>query len=76
MAARVSEDQWVFEVVQELPAHAVWDDAVLQAEHVQRGDDEGRRGVVEPSVFLAGTGEPGHQDGEAELELRFQVLCL
>lgn len=52
---------------EELPAHVVRDDSVLQPKHMQRGDLE--RSIVEDLVLLTCTAEAGDKDGEAETEV-------
>lgn len=52
---------------EELPAHVVRDDAILQPKHMQGGDLEGS--VVEYLVFLTCAGETSDKNGKAEVEL-------
>lgn len=59
------EDLSVLEEGEELPAHAVRDDFVLQPEHMQRRNLEGR--VVEFVVFLTRAAETSNKDGKAEV---------
>lgn len=64
----------VFEGGEELPAHVVRDDSVLQSKHMQGGDLEGS--AVECLVLLACTAETSDKDGKAEAELWLQFLLL
>lgn len=70
------QDVRVLEDGEELSAHWVRDDTVLQSKYVQGGHQEGGRGIVEPSVFLTRAPEPCYEDGEVETELWLQVLLL
>ena len=63
MATRMRHDLRLQEKGEELPAHGVRDDPVVQTEDVQGGDAQ--RGAVEALVPLAGAAEPRHQHGEA-----------
>lgn len=74
MATGMRQDLRVLEGGEELPAHVVRDDSVLQSKHMQGGDLEG--GLVEFLVFLTRAGETSDKDGEAEVELWFQFLLL
>lgn len=64
----------VLEGGEELPAHVVGDDSVLQSEHMQGGDLEGS--AVEFLVFLTCAAETSDKDGKAEAELWLQFLLL
>lgn len=59
---------------EELPAHVVRDDAILQPKHMQGGDLEGS--VVEYLVFLTCAGEASDNNGKAEVELWLQFSLL
>lgn len=59
---------------EELPAHVVGDDSVLQPKHMQRGDLE--RSVVEGLVRLTCAAEAGDQDGEVETEVWLLLFLL
>lgn len=62
------QDLRVLKGGEELPAHVVRDDSVLQSKHMQGGDLEGS--IVEYLVFLTCAAETSDKDGEAEVELR------
>lgn len=68
------QDLRVLEGGEELPAHVVRDDSVLQSKHMQGRDLE--RSVVELLVFLACAAETSDNDGKAEAEVWLQVLLL
>jgi len=70
----MGQDLRVLEGGEELPAHAVGDDSVLQSKHMHGGDLERR--AVELCVFLACAAETSDEDGEAEVEVRLQFLLL
>lgn len=74
MATRMCQDLRVLEGGEELPAHVVRDDSVLQSKHMQGGDLEGR--AVERLVFLTCAAETSDKDGKAEAELWLQFLLL
>ncbi|TNN67312.1 hypothetical protein EYF80_022419 [Liparis tanakae] len=74
MATRMRQDLRVSEGGEELPAHAVGDDSVLQSKHVHGGDLQRR--AVELLVFLTRAAETSDEDGEAEVEVRLQLLLL
>lgn len=59
---------------EELSAHVVRDDSVLQPKHMQGGDLEGS--VVEHLVFCTRAAETSDKDGKAEAELRLQSFLL
>lgn len=59
---------------EELPAHVVGNDSVLQPKHMQRGDLE--RSVVEDLMLLTSAAEAGDQDGEAETEVWLLLFLL
>lgn len=68
------QDLRVLERGEELPAHVVRDDSVLQPKHMEGGDLE--RSIVEYLVFLTCAGETSNKDGKAEVELWFQFSLL
>lgn len=74
MATGMRQELRVLERGEELPAHVVRDDSVLQSKHMQGGDLEGA--LVEFLVFLTCAGETSDKDGKAEVELWFQLLLL
>ncbi len=74
MATRMCQDLRVMEGGEELSAHVVRDDSVLQSKHMQGGDLEGS--VVEFLVFPTCAAETSNKDGKAEAELRLQILLL
>lgn len=74
MATRMCQDLRVLEGGEELPAHVVRDDSVLQSKHMQGGDLEGS--VVEFLVFLTCAAETSDNDSKAEAEVWLQFLPL
>lgn len=67
MATGMCQDLRVLEGGEELPAHVVRDDSVLQSEHVQGRDLEGN--LVEFLMFLTCAEEASDEDGKAEAEV-------
>lgn len=68
------EDLRVLERREELSAHVVRDDSVLQSKHMQGGNLKGR--AIEVLVFLARAAEASDKGGKAEAELWLQFLLL
>lgn len=74
VATRMYQDLLVLKVGEEVPAHAVRDDSILQSEYMQGGDLEGSS--IELVMFLACTAKASNNNGKAEVELWFQFLLL
>lgn len=74
MTTRVNEDFRVLEGGEELPAHAVRNDSVLQSKHMQGGDLE--ESIVEFLMFLTCATKTSDKNGKAEAELRLSFLLL
>lgn len=74
MATGMCENLSVLEGGEQLPAHVVWDDSVLQSKHMQGGDQEGS--VIERLVFPTRAAETSDEDGKAEAELWLLFLLL
>lgn len=74
VAPRMNENNRLLESREQLSAHVVRDDFVLQTKHVQGGRVEGN--AVEYLVLLARAAETGDNDGEAEGEVWLQSTLL
>lgn len=74
VATGMRQDCGLQERGEELPAHVVGDDSVLQPKHMQRGDLQ--RSIVEDLVLLTCTAEAGDQDGKTETEVWLCLLLL
>ena len=68
------QDLRVLEGGEELPAHVIRDDSILQSKHMQGGDLDGT--VVEFLVFPTRATKTSNKDGKAEAELWLQFLLL
>lgn len=68
------QDLLVLKVGEEVPAHVVRDDSILQSKYMQGGDLEGSS--VELVMLLTCTAKASDNNGKAEAELWLQFLLL
>lgn len=74
MATGMRKDLRVLEGGEELSAHVIRDDTILQSKHMQGGDLD--RSVIEFLVFPTCATKTSDKDGKVEVELRLQFLFL